>query len=517
MAFASKGLIDAASDLRNGSIIRPAVMIIALVILDIVITAWNSYLTIRSSESLSNSMCENLFGLISRTKWLNISRYHSDDIMTRLTSDVDIVVNTVMSTLPSVISLSILLVTSFISLFIFDPILAVLAFLLGPVSVLLGRFYTKKIGILYGEAQEAEAISRGFIHEALQNIIVIKAFRLEKRSLSTVCKLQNDKLKLVVQRNKLSIFSNILLSLGYWAGYFLAFGWGTYRLTEGMITFGTLVAFLQLVGNVQSPFSGLAGAFPQVISCAASAKRLIEIEALRQENYEGTAPKWDKCGIKLENVSFGYDNDKPILKDISFEIKPGEMVCLMGPSGEGKTTVLRLIMALLEPDGGHIYLKDEDGAAITAEASGRTLISYVPQGNTLFSGTIADNMRSGDENASDAELEAAACSAEALSFIKKLDDGLNTEIGERGTGLSEGQAQRIAIARALLNKTPILLLDEATSSLDVRAEKEILKSIKSQNPARTCIVVTHRISAAEMCDRILMLEDGKIRTFASSF
>lgn len=511
MAFASKSLVDSASTLDKESVINAAIVFSAFILFEIALGSFQSYISVRTSENMSNSVRENIFKRISTASWLRLTSYHSDDILVRLTDDVDIALDVVMSTFPSMVALSVLLIAAFTALFIFDPFLALLSFVTGPLFILAGRIFARKLGQLHTQSQEAEARSRGFFHEALQNITVLKAFRLEKRSLSTVKKLQSEKTDLIIKTNRLSIYSNILLSIGYWAGYLLAFGWGAFRLAEGLISFGTLVAFIQLVGQVQSPISGLARSLPAIITSGASAKRLMELEELEQETAVGIPPAMDKCGILFENVCFGYNGDNSILDDVSFEIMPGEIVCLMGSSGEGKTTILRLILALLKPDSGNVYITSESEVKAELDASCRSLLSYVPQNNILFSGTISENLRMGYENASEEELKNAAMMADAWDFISELPDGLNALIGEHGTGLSEGQTQRLAIARAFLNTAPVLLLDEATSALDMNTEMKILEAIKAAKSSKTCIIVTHRTSALDICDRVLSLENGKIK------
>jgi ABC-type multidrug transport system fused ATPase/permease subunit len=511
MAFASKSLVDAASSLDKESVIRAAVLFSVFILTEIAMGSFHSHISVKTSEKMSNSVRENIFRRISTASWHKITGYHSDDVLARMSEDVNIALSVVISTLPSVVSLSVLLIAAFTALFMFDPLLALLSFVSGPLFILAGRLLASRLGKLHTDSQEAEAKTRGFIHEAIQNITVIKAFRLEGKSLSVIKRLQSDKTGLILKTNKLGIFSNIILSMGYWVGYLLAFGWGAFRLAEGLISFGTLVAFIQLVGQVQSPISGLAHSLPAIISSAASAKRLMELEELEQETAAGTAPDFNRCGVFFENVCFGYNGNNSILDDVSFKVLPGETACLMGTSGEGKTTILRLILALLKPDTGHIYITGENGERVEADASCRSLLSYVPQDNNLFSGTIAENLRMGNENASDVELKTAAIMADAWDFINELPDGLNTAIGEHGTGLSEGQAQRLAIARAFLNRTPILLLDEATSALDMGTEMKILEAVKQMRPERTCIIVTHRTSALEICDRILTLDECKVR------
>jgi ABC-type multidrug transport system fused ATPase/permease subunit len=340
-------------------------------------------------------------------------------------------------------------------------------------------------------------------------MLVIKAFCLEQGSAERIEGLQNQRLHWISRRSKMGAAASSTLSMGYWSGYFFAFGWGSFGLSKGTTTFGTLTAFLQLVGQVQGPMVGLANTLPQMIALVGSAGRLREFESLQMENNSRAVPGWDSVGIYLDNISFSYEN-KPVFKNLSIRIAPGEIVALVGPSGEGKTTFVRLLLSLLNITEGHIYFTNDKGEKMEVSAASRAFLSYVPQGNTLFSGTIADNLRVGCSDASDSELEAVSRSACAWEFIEKLPEGLNTVIGEKGHGLSEGQAQRLAIARALLHKAPVLVLDEATSALDAKTELKVLQTIQRQNPGRTCIAITHRMTVLKICSRVLKLEDGRI-------
>lgn len=293
-------------------------------------------------------------------------------------------------------------------------------------------------------------------------------------------------------------------------GYLLAFGWGAVRLAQKAISYGTLTAFLQLVGQVQSPFIGLAYTLPRIIATAASVERIMELEDLEMEKPVEKLPDRFSVEVILDEVDFSYNKEELVLEKASFDLKPGETLALIGPSGEGKTTIIRLILALLKPNRGQLFFRDDMGIDYPVNAATRDWIAYVPQGNTLFSGTIAENLKCGNPIASDDELKEAAIKACAWEFIQKLPDGLNTVLGEHGLGLSEGQAQRISIARAILRNAPVLILDEATSALDMDLEMRVLEGIKNLKPARACLVITHRLSALQMCSRVLKLKDGKI-------
>lgn len=509
LALLSKLLIDCAATTQVHRMVQYVFIICILILADVGARAVASIMSAQCSTKISNNIQQRLYTHLTQTDWLELSRYHSGDVLTRMTSDVDAVTNLLASILPNIVSLCVMLTGSLIILLVFEPVLAVLVLLIGPVSLLLSRFYGRWLKKLYTQIKEVEANYRSFIHESIQNMVVVKAFGLEQVNFTRISNLQKNKLNLVSHRSRVSAVSNSILILSSWLGYFLVFSWGALNLTKGIATFGTFTALLQLVGYIQGPFSGLAHTLPQVVSAFASAERIIELEELQLDISDTPVVDMNSAGIQFESVSFDYKKNISVLKDVSARIYPGETVALIGSSGEGKTTLIRLLLSLVQPKKGHVHVTNGH-EKYAVSASSRKLISYVPQGNTLFSGTIADNLRYGCPDATDRELEAAARAACVWEFIENLTDGLYTVIGERGMGLSEGQAQRLSIARALLRKSPILVLDEATSALDISTEIKVLQSIRSLSPARTCIIITHRLTALKICNRVFKLEDAHL-------
>lgn len=510
LALLSKRLIDSAASGQAQSLIHSVWMIGILILADVGARAVTSMISAHNSARITNHIQKGIYTHLTQTRWLAFSKYHSGDILTRMTSDVDTVTSFLATVLPSTVSLGVMLAGSLITLLLLQPVFAVLALILGPVSLLLSRFYGSRLKAQYSQAQKIETGYRSFIHESMQNLVIVKAFGLEKIHTARLERFQKGRLELVSRRSRLSAASNSALMLGSWMGYLLAFGWGAANLSKGVTSFGTFAAFLQLVGQIQGPFSGLSHSLPQIISALACAERLMEISDLPVDPHrQQEIPLSPSTGIRFEDVWFGYDEKAPLLENATFQIHPGEIAALVGPSGEGKTTLLRLLLSLMQPVKGHIYFT-QGLREYEASASTRKLISYVPQGNTLFSGTLADNLRLGCPTAADQELEAAARASCAWEFIESLPDGLQTVIGERGLGLSEGQAQRLAIARALLHDSPVLILDEATSALDMRTEVKILQAIHSMSPARTCLIVTHRPAALDICHKVFHLEKGRL-------
>ena len=507
-AVISKNLIDTAISKDKYLLIENLCIFVFLMILNILLEAAISILSAKTSELISNDMQQKLFKKLLNIEWLDFSKYHSADILTRMTSDVGNISNALAYEVPEILAFIVRVIAAFCTLFFFEPTLAILAFFLSPVFLLFSRLWGRKYKNIHVKAQEAESDFRSFMQERLQNIIIVKSFCVEKETVERVKKLQTIRLGWALSRNKMSSMSSAILSLGYWIGFFLAFLWGIFGIYNGRSTFGTMTAFLQLVEQIQVPLVGLAYSYPRIVAAIASTGRLMEFDKLKYENRSFSEVMWNKVGIKFENVSFSYNN--LVLNNVSFQIKPGEKVALIGTSGEGKTTLIRLILSLVSPQKGNIYFEDTMGEKLLVSVDSRKLISYVPQGNTLFSGTILENLQLAKADAEEGKLLEVLKMADALDFVNELVDGINTRIGENGLGLSEGQAQRIAIARAFLHEAPILILDEATSALDIDTEAKILRSLSSSSKELTCILITHRLSAAKICDRALKIEDGAV-------
>jgi ATP-binding cassette subfamily B protein len=510
IAIVSKMMIDAAVSGIIHKAILASVIFACLILLQIGLRAISSIISSRTNGLIINKLQQNIYQSLTQTKWSDYTKYHSEDLMTRFTNDAQLITDSIISVFPNIIALGVELVAAFVVLFIFDHTLALLAFCLGPLALLFNRFFGKRLKMIHIKMQESESSCRESMHESIQNMLVVKTFCLEDSSLEQIRKLQEERLSLVIRRSQMSIAARSMLSLGYWIGYFLAFNWGAYRLYNRTGTFGTMTAFLQLVGQVQGPVVGLAFSYPQIITTLASTGRIMEIQSLPNEDTTNITPVMTTAGIEFRQVNFSYKDDIPILENISLTILSGEIVALVGPSGIGKTTFIQLLLALLYPKSGHVYILGDDGNKIDINSTTRSLISYVPQGNTLFSGTIEENIRVGNQKATMQEVESAIRLSDAWGFIEKLPEGLQTKIGEKGFGLSEGQDQRIAIARAILRKSPILILDEATSALDIDSEKKILETIRNLIPARTCIIITHRNTALSLCNRVFKIEEGQI-------
>ncbi len=511
VALESKKLFDSAQYGNIDLLIQSGITIIGIVLLQTILESAMTVYSSKISVSLSNLLRQKLFEKLSKSQWLDFAKYHSGDLLTRMTSDIDTVVNGVTSVIPGMISLFFSLCASIAVLLAFDPLLALFAFILGPVSIIFTRLFSKSLSEYHLRIQETESKIRGFIQECLKNMPIVKAFNMESENSFVLSGFQKQKLGWVLKRSRINAVASAILALGYWLGFLLAVLWGSVQLANGKVTFGTITVYLQLVGQIQGPFIGLAYSVPQIIVMYASAGRLIKLYDLEEENFTEEKLRWSSAGIHADGLDFKYDEETFILKNASFDIKPGEFTAVIGASGEGKTTFIRLLLSLLRPSKGTLYFYNPDThEKIEADMVTRSLASYVPQGNTLFSGTIAENVMIGNKEAGSDEMVNALKTACIWDFIDSLPDKADTVLGENGYGLSEGQAQRIAIARALISKKPVLILDEATSALDSETELEVLRSIASIKPLPTCIIITHRKAALDFCSRILKIENGSI-------
>lgn len=516
-ALVSKNLIDSATLGEKQLIIKWIIFFAAIICIEIILRVLISLLSTYCSGRVSNKLQKKLYTHITYSEWMEHSKYHSVGLLTRITSDVPTVTNMLVDTLPNLISFSVMLITAFVTLLYLEPTMALLSIIIFPVCALISKLYAQKQKKIYIDIEELEVKYRTFIQESIQNTIIVKAFCQEESNIEVLKNIQLSKLKLLLKRSRINAISNTFIQIGAWSSYFLVFAWGAFTLSKGVNAFGTMTALLQLFGNIQGPFLGFAQSLPQIINSVGAAERLIEIEKLTLENnsissqFEENHP----VGMKFKNVYFNYKENSPVLKNVTFEINPGEIVALVGPSGEGKTTLVRLLLSLIHPVTGEILITQNNNK-ININRDFRNLISYVPQGNTLFSGTVNDNLLYGNADATSIEIQEATDLASAWEFIDNLDDKLSTIIGEKGIGLSEGQAQRIAIARAYLRNKPILILDEATSALDLETEVKVLESIKNLTSKPLCLIITHRPSALAICSKILKLENGNLSVYDNS-
>jgi len=510
-AVITKLLVDRSVYGNISQVVTFMLIFTAACLIDLAIGTLISIISVNVGQKMNHRVQQQLISKLYKTQWEKLSQYHSGDILTRLTNDIPNVSGIWISTVPSTISFIIRLALAFVVLLYLNKTLAFLALIVGPVLLLVGLMMGQKFKKLEHDTQTASSRHMAYMTELVQNMTIIKAFQYEKESLKCVKDKQNDLYQCVIRRNKAGVLANIIMFGGYWFSYIITFTYGVILLADRVVSFGTFTAFLQLVGNIQQPFMGLARSVPQMVSSMALVERVIELENLPNEEEYGyceISVKTEKVGVAVKNITFAYKQGKKVLDNTSIYVEPGRIVALIGSSGEGKTTLMRLLLAFLQANEGSAYLDVEGKEKIGISPGSRSYFSYVPQGNTLFSGTIAYNLRMGKPDATDNELEEAVMVACAKEFIDELPEGMNTVIGEEGIGLSEGQAQRLCIARAVLRPAPVLLLDEATSALDMETERTIFENLR--NLKKTCIVITHRLSVLPLCDAVFRLENGKI-------
>ncbi len=520
-SVASKFLIDAVVGKNGQTIIPAAVLVIGLAVFQLVINALSSFVSSRVGTRVNNEIRSEIYEAMANADWENINKYHSGDLINRLEGDVNSVSGNVISFLPGLFTKLMQFLGCLVIVLYYDATLAILALMSAPVLFFSSRFMTKMMRKYNLESREMNGKILSFSEESVQNLQTIKAFGLTKDYSEKFRALLGSYRNMRLAHDKFTNLTTLCLSfIGLIVAY-ACYGWGVYRLWSGAITFGTMTLFLQLSGSLTSSFSGLVSMVPGVISVATAAGRIKEITELKKEMTEDselaknmleTARK-NGAGIIAENLTYSYaDSEKTVLNNISFSALPGETIAFVGPSGEGKTTILRLILGLVNKTEGELKLNVREFGELSVSPATRGFCSYVPQENAVFSGTVAENLRIVNPDATDEEVENALKVADAWEFIENLPDGINSVIGERGVNFSEGQVQRISIARAVLCNAPLLIMDEATSALDSDTEERVLESLMKSNGNQTRIITTHRPSMLKYCHRIYELqEDGRIK------
>ncbi len=505
MVNISKNIIDGAQE--GHPIKRMIVVYVILMLVMQFISLGSSFLSTYLNEYFSFGIRKQLFDKIIRSHWMDVKRFHSGDLMTRLTSDAGAISDGLIGTIPHIITLCIDLVLVFVMLFRESKLLAILALAIAPVAGIVSWMFGRKLKKMQVEVQKNEAAYRSFMQESMTNLLVVKSFANEDYAVDKLTTLREKCFYWILKRTKFGLASTGVMSLAFQTGYIAAFAYGAYQISLGNITYGTMSVFLALVNRVQAPIMQLASQIPAVVRTLASAGRVIELENIPNEERIESDFKHENIGVDIKDVSFSYVANETVLENVNVSVKPGEFVAIIGESGIGKTTLIRLVMSFMSKFDGDITFTNSNGETIKASARSRDFIAYVPQGNTLFSGTIRENILMGNLNATDEELITALKMAAAYDFVMDLPQGIDTVIGERGHGISEGQAQRIAIARAFVRKAPLLILDEATSALDEATELNVIKGLQELNPKPTCIVITHRRSILQYCDREIKIEN----------
>ena len=450
-----------------------------------------------------NRMQQQMLDRILRSEWHGKENRHSGDVLNRLEFDVNAVVHFLTETLPNTLSVLLMFLGSFFYLFSMDKMLAVVIVAALPIFISLSRLYVGQMRKLTRQVRDSDSKVQSVLQETIQNRMLIKTLESDDAMVDKLEDTQSELRKNVVKRTRFSVFSNLILNFGFALGYLFAFLWASLRMIDNTLTFGGMTAFLQLVGKIQGPARNLTQLVPAFVSVFTAAERLMALEENPLEEQGEPIEVKAPCGVRLTNVSYAYNKaDGNVIDKLDFDFYPGSCTAILGETGAGKTTLIRLILALLRPSDGKIEIYN---SRKSKELSPRLRCNfvYVPQGNTLMSGSIRDNLRLGRLDATDEEMYEALRAA-CADFVQELPDGLDTSCSESGGGLSEGQAQRIAIARALLRNRSVMLFDEATSALDPETEKQLLHNILAHHD-KTIIFITHRPAVVDYCDQTLKI------------
>ncbi len=517
VSVASKYLIDSVVSHNRDTIFTSAALAVGLSVTQIFVSALVSRVATVVGTKISSEIRSNIYEHIIFSRWEKIGKYHSGDLLNRIEGDVGAVSNSIVSFIPSVFTRATQFIGCLAVVLYYDPMMALLAFMSAPFLFFTSRLSTKMIRKFNKESRELNGKILSFFSESIQNLQTIKAFDITSRYVNQLKTSLELYRKVRLDHDRFQIIMTMCMSLIGLVVAYSCYGWGVWRLWQGFITYGTMTLFLQISGQLTGSFSALVSLLPTSISIATAAGRIMEITDLpleentdrqkAEEMYEAACQSG--ITISCNDLSYTYtDSDAPVVKDIEFSAAPGETIAFVGPSGEGKTTLLRLILGLVEPDCGSVTMSTADGRTLKVSESTRRFCAYVPQGNAIFSGCIADNLRIVKPEATDEELEAVLRTVDAWGFVSDLPGGMYTQIGERGVNFSEGQIQRISIARALLRGAPVLVMDEATSALDSVTENTVLENIMKAYPNRTCVITTHRPSMLRYCTRVYRIKEN---------
>lgn len=515
-SVASKYLIDIITGYQTSKLMIMLVIMVGSSLFSLLFDSVIGRISTKLSIDINNDIQADIFDKIVDADWMAINGYSNGDILNRFNGDIGTVSGNAISWLPTIIIAIYKFIATFVVILHYDVVMAIISFLSAPFMLLISRFVIKKQREYSKKVREMSSQLMTFEVETFYNFDTIKSFGVAPYYSKKMRWWQQKYKDISLKYNMFSIKTNIFLSILGMLVQFVAFGYCLFRLWTHDISYGTMTLFLQQRSNLSGAFNNVISIIPSFLNSSVSAHRIRELVELPKEVHIPESNELDRYAdqgftVQMEEVNFSYVEGKRVITDSSFQACPGEIIALVGPSGEGKTTMIRLILGLIRPEQGKVVIRTSGGMEIKMNAETRHLFAYVPQGNTILSGTIAENMRIVKEDASDEEIIEALKTACAWEFVEKMPDTINAKIGERGRGFSEGQAQRIAIARAILRDAPILLLDEATSALDVTTERKVLRNIIQQNPTKVCIVTTHRPSVLNMCQRVYRVMETQVK------
>jgi ABC-type multidrug transport system fused ATPase/permease subunit len=500
--WAMQNAIDIASHAVSGSLFWAVGIMAALILCDFAINISRTWIRNILGVKAQNRMQQQMLDRLLRSEWQSKERMHSGDVINRLEMDVNNVVVFVTETLPNALSVVALFIGAFCYLAHMDAYLALVTIGILPVFMLLSRLYVGRMRKYSRDVRNSDSQVQSILTETVQNRMVVKTLECDDMMVRRLGDTHTELRHRVRRKTKFSVFSRLILNAGFASGYLVAFLWSAVRLYEGTITFGAMTAFLQLVYRIQGPARDITKLAPAFVSVLTAAERLMELEQMPLEAQGEQRLVQAPCGIRLTGVTYAYadEPDKKVIDNLTFDFKPGTCTAVLGETGAGKTTLVRMILSLVRPQDGKVCIYNNENETEVSPLT-RCNFVYVPQGNTLLSGTIRDNLMLGNPEATD-EMMREALEKSCAGFVMQLPDGLETKISESGGGLSEGQAQRIAIARALLRNRSVMIFDEASSALDPDTERKLLENILRDND-KTVIFITHRHAVVEYCMQVL--------------
>ena len=512
-ALASRWVIDIATGTEEGNLWMAGGVLVGLLVCELLLNVLYNYYKVWITGKVEIRIKDTVFAALFQKRYAKLSKIHTGELLHRMTADTDVVVTGVVTLVPQVTAMATRLIACLVVLLTMDWRFTIVLLGLGGLMLICSRFYGKKMKEIHKECQEKDGKGKSFTQESLANWMLIQSFDGADTVRGRLGGLLGDHFKAKLKRIRWNNMAHAAMYLLFSGSYYVALLWGAVRLATGTLSYGMLTAFLQIVSQIRQPFVNASGLLPQYYNMLASAERIQELEQLEDEprlgqNCEPESVYERLVSLDAVGVHFAYEEGHPILSGADFSLKKGEFVALVGYSGIGKSTLQKLMLGFYTPDSGSMIAKLTDGELVLGRET-RPLFAYVPQTGLLLSGTIRENIAFCCGEVSDDAIWAAAEVADVADAIRSQPGGLNTVLGERGSGLSEGQLQRLAIARAVLCGAPVLLLDEATSALDEATEERVLQRLRAL-PDRTCLCITHRPAALDICDRTIRVVEGKI-------